>query len=506
MGITAREEEPNRAEAQTNGSIFLLITDEVRMCNHQKYDSAPIPSCVNNRGPLANQQGIYFIFSAITILVLFGIVALGIEVGRWYAIQSEISKSVDGAAFAGAANSGSLTGDALKTMVTEVAKANFPVGMISTENLDITVTDDGKGKITVDASVDAVNSLASVMGAAHQKTKVESKGVAKLRKFEIALVLDQSGSMSGAMGDLKTAARAFVQSFKSMESDPLNQMALVTFASGVQKRFPLTDAYVSVLDSAIANLGVGGYTNAEEALDRVQDDGTEGTDMGWSNQIGVSPNERTGQYVIFFSDGQPTAFRAPFSTNGSAPVEAAVRFSGSKPLSLRELDKQDSSLSVGGDSGEPVPSGTGVGNGPRYTTTCTGSLTRNSWKWWILDPTYDQAIDEFGLGSNPFSVSEPLIYNQPNPVYSLGHEDCIPRQTLRNYGDLVAQQMAVDHASEIKNVKEYQIYTVGLGSVDKAFLSQIASSPEHEFFANSSTDLSAVFSEIAHSIKLVLIE
>ncbi len=478
------------------------------MSNHQKNECSATTSCSQIRGPLANERGVYFMFSAITVLVLFGIVALGIEVGRWYAIQSEVSKSVDGAAFAGAVNSGNFTPAELKTMVEEVAKANFPDGMVGTENLVVDVQDDGKGKITVAATVDSVNPLAKVVGSQHEKTNIKSTGVAKLRKFEIVLILDTSGSMSGALGDLKTAAKAFVQSFKSMEGDPLNKMGLVTFSSGVLKRYALTDEFVDDLDTEIGTLSAYGYTNAEEALDRVQDDGTEGMgiDMGWSDQIGIPNNERTGQYVVFFSDGQPTAFRAPFSTNGSAPVEAAVRFSGSRPLSLRELDKQDSSLSVGGDSGYPTPSGNGTSNGPRYTSNCTGSLTSNSWKWWILDPTYDQTFDEFGLGSNPYSVNESLIYDQANPVFGQDPEACIPRQTLRNYGDLVAQQMAVNHAQEIKNDREFKIYTVGLGGVDAAFLAKIASGPEYEFFANSSTDLTAVFAEIASRIKLVLIE
>ena len=478
------------------------------MCNHQKNECAATASCSQIRGPLANERGVYFMFSAITVLVLFGIVALGIEVGRWYAIQSEVSKSVDGAAFAGAVNSGNFTPAELKTMVEEVAKANFPDGMVGTENLVVDVQDDGKGKITVAATVDAVNPLAKVVGSQHEKTNIKSSGVAKLRKFEIALILDTSGSMSGAMGDLKAAAKAFVQSFKSMEGDPLNKMALVTFASGVQKRYPLTDEFVDDLDAEIDTLSAFGYTNAEEALDRVQDDGTEGMgiDMEWSDQIGVPKNERTGQYVVFFSDGQPTAFRAPFSTNGSAPVEAAVRFSGSSPLSLRELDKQDSGLSVGGDGGSPIPSGNGTSNGPQYTNSCSGSLTKNSWKWWILDPTYDQTFDEFGLGSNPYSVNESLIYDQANPVFGQDPETCISRQTLRNYGDLVAQQMAVNHALEIKNDREFKIYTVGLGGVDATFLAKLATGPEYEFFANSSTDLTAVFAEITHRIKLVLIE
>ncbi|MDH3503333.1 MAG: pilus assembly protein TadG-related protein [Nitrospirota bacterium] len=56
------------------------------------------------QNPLRNQQGAYILITGITVVALFGFAALGIEVGRWYAIQGEMSKAIAGAAFAGAKN------------------------------------------------------------------------------------------------------------------------------------------------------------------------------------------------------------------------------------------------------------------------------------------------------------------------------------------------------------------------------------------------------------------
>ena len=58
-------------------------------------------SLISKTRIIHNQQGTYLVISAIILSVMFGLSALGIEAGRWYAIQGDLSKSIDGAAFAG---------------------------------------------------------------------------------------------------------------------------------------------------------------------------------------------------------------------------------------------------------------------------------------------------------------------------------------------------------------------------------------------------------------------
>ena len=169
------------------------------MSIRQKLGFTPIASRSIRRNLVANQQGIYLIFSAIAVIVLFAFAAFGIEVGRWYSIQAEVSKAVDGAAFVGAVNRGNFDDMEFDQLVKDVANANFPAGMIGTENFVPTVTDEGEGRIRVDGTVTSVNPIAQVMGAEYERNDVGSSGVAKLRKFEIVLVLDESGSMDRAL-------------------------------------------------------------------------------------------------------------------------------------------------------------------------------------------------------------------------------------------------------------------------------------------------------------------
>ncbi len=238
-------------------------------------------------------------------MALFGFAALGIEAGRWYAIQGEMSKAIDGAAFAGAKNVNNPNLTDLHGFVQQVAQANFPPG---TDIPTFVVTDDGNGKVSVQGSTNSINSLSRVVGGSHDTTAIAADGSAKLRNAEIALVLDVSGSMGGSpISDLKDGAKSFVENFTDQEAD--NRFALLTFATGVQKPFAMDHGYVSPMTSAINGLGASGGTNAEDAL-------AQAPSLPWSDQSGVPANERTKQVVIFFSDGNPSAFRAQFKHEG----------------------------------------------------------------------------------------------------------------------------------------------------------------------------------------------
>ena len=218
---------------------------------------------------LANQKGAYFLMSAIVLSVMVGFSALGVEIGRWYAIQAEMSKSIDGAAFAGAKNvSGPKFVDdpsALEAFVVEVAEANFPPGLLDTDTPVFTAVLDGEGKVTVDGDVHSLNHMTTVFDTGTTMTALGAVGSAKLRKAEVALVLDVSGSMSAnnAIGDLIDGATTFVNNFEHFEAD--HKFALLTFGSGVETPFPLGTDFVDDMTFEIGNLAADGFTNTEDA-------------------------------------------------------------------------------------------------------------------------------------------------------------------------------------------------------------------------------------------------
>ena len=99
---------------------------------------------------LTDQKGAYFLVSAVVLGVMVGFAALGVEIGRWYSIQAEINKSIDGAAFAGAKNVSNpkfATDADLEAFVLEVAQANFPPGLLDTDTPVFVANKDGNGKV-----------------------------------------------------------------------------------------------------------------------------------------------------------------------------------------------------------------------------------------------------------------------------------------------------------------------------------------------------------------------
>ena len=397
------------------------------------------------------------------------------EIGRWYAIQAEISKASDAGAFAGAKNvSNPLFPDdaALEAFAVQVAQANFPPGLLDTDTPVFTADLDANGKVTVNGNANSLNHLTTVFDTGTAKTALGAAGSAKLRKAEIVMVLDVSGSMkhNDAIADLRDGAEHFVKSFEELERD--HKMALITFAAGVQVLHPLEHNFSIDITNEITDLKADGWTNTEDALDQAGD-------FPWADNTGLPKNEATRKIVILFSDGNPTAFRGSF-TREDQVYDAVVPRGGEN---LFRTDVQSSLLKQGGGNIPFVPTGDGrkkaQSNCPKDTSTT---------KWAIFeDSTYGVN------GSLPTSLSG------RNP------EECnLPADLLTAYVDKVSREMALEHAQELK-AQELEIFTIGLGEVDKDFLKTISSGAGYAFFANDPDELTGIFHEIANKIKLVLI-
>jgi Mg-chelatase subunit ChlD len=441
-----------------------------------------------NKLHVSNSRGIFAVVTALSVVSLFAFVALGIEVGRWYVVRAELSKSVDAAALLGAKN---YSNPFLETedLMAAVGQANFSPGLLGTEGSpSITGTKGAEGKVFVEGSTNVLNKVTQVVEmqdhiakGTYAKTHITSSGVAQQREVEIMLVLDESGSMSGAMSNLKSAAQSFIDFFE--HTDDTDQFGLITFASGVVVERPLGPNFYVEMTSAIGNMSANGGTNSEDALD--QADGP----SGFTDQTGVPGDERVQQFLVFFSDGNPTAFRGTFTRDGTD--YDAVGYAADWDIKLMDPDSQFSYLNV-----KQYETGDGKTPGPTVCKSGSPLAGYSNTKWHILDdPTY---------GVNGYS--EFLEVNYSDILGTTNPEKCkLNWSKGRQYVEAITKQMAIDHAQEIKD-KGIKIYTVGLGSVDEDFLSQIASGPGFEFFAPTSADLKNLFQKIATNIRLRLVQ
>ena len=117
---------------------------------------------------------------------------------------------------------------------------------------------------------------------------------------------------------------------------------------------------------------------------------------------------------------------------------------------------------------------------------CCAGLGVDTVKWEIFsDPIY--GLDNFG----PTTGLDPLACQMGNP------------DPFGDYANWLVRQMAIDHASAIK-AQGIEIYTIGLGNVDKTYLDTISSGPEFAFYTSDPNELEGIFQTIANILKLVL--
>ncbi|MGB6680142.1 MAG: VWA domain-containing protein, partial [Candidatus Bathyarchaeia archaeon] len=422
-----------------------------------------------------NQSGAILITFAILLTVLLGFTALGFEVGQWYLIKAELSKSVDASALAAAKNISNPHVD-LETLVDDFAHENFAQGYLGTSDCTIHFDDSEKehGKIKVTATSPKSTLLVRLFGI--DVVHAGNYGAAAKKEVEVMMVLDRSGSMqaSGAMPDLKVAAKSFVDYFEDTQSG--DKMGLISFATGVTVEFPLSHDFVDPMKAAVGAMDGRGYTNAADAIDQSDDSA-----IGFTDQTLVSGDQRIQQYLVFFTDGNPNAFRHEFTRNG-IDYDGVVYCSGSNGScsgsvgdSLCRPDTPDTSWcsSIGVES---RPTGDGLPFPGQ--TACRQSTTR----WWVFE--------DYPIGS------------YIEPYCNIPHNS-----ELRPYVCETARQMAMDFAQELKD-KHIKIYVIGLGNIREDYLRSIASDPDDEFYyvTPDSSELESIFNTIAKLIKLRLVD
>ena len=443
-----------------------------------------------------DQRGMFALATTLSLVVIFAFVALGVEVGKWYIVRAELSKSVDAASLLGAKNIsnphlGTFFGVApeqgLGKLVEAVGEANFSPGFFGADTPQIAMVGSVvDGKVTVQASANVLNQAARTLGAyegtSHfDTTHVASTGAAQQREAEVMLVLDKSGSMSGSpISDLKTAATAFIAYFEDTQDNDL--FGLVAFASGIDEEpgfdvtYSMQHDFVLDMTTAIDAMSASGGTNAEDALDRADGNG------GFSDQTIVPGDQRKQQFLIFFSDGNPTAFRGTF-TRGGTDYDA-VGYAADWDITLMKPDKQFEWLG----SVKQFKTGDGL---PTGSTVCQSGSPASGYattKWGVLsDPDYGVSNYSSILGT-----SDPL------------HCD-INWNNMKTYVETITKQMAIDHAQILKG-NGIKIYTIGLGGVDQNFLGQISSGQAFQYYTPDSGELEELFQQIASNIKLRLVQ
>ncbi len=278
-----------------NQTVWPFLTPSI------KEDSFPV---------LQDQRGIFAMLTAIALVVIFGFLILGFEVGKWYIVRAELSKTVDAASLLAATHQGNSSldeffgveeGEGLQELVRAAGEANFHEGWFGAEAPNLILVSGEDGTFRVDAETDVANQFAGIFDK--PETTIGSTGTAQKRDVEIMLVLDRSTSMRDDphdedkkyFSDLKRAAQNFVRYFQDTEET--DKMGLLSFNKFVRQELPLGTNFFTdgELIEKIEGLSIEERgTNIEDALDQAGSKFTEDDDIR--------------KYIIFFSDGAPRPF------------------------------------------------------------------------------------------------------------------------------------------------------------------------------------------------------
>jgi Flp pilus assembly protein TadG len=156
-----------------------------------------------------HKEGAVLPFVGIVSLVLIGATGFGIDAARMMLMHSSLQRAIDAGALSTVARLDKTTIDA---QLRKFTVANFNDGQIGAtlDSLTWTLSSDEK-TLTVNGTASAPTSLMSVLGVETMTTSAQSVIERSTSGLELALVLDNTGSMAGAgLTSLKTAANTLV--------------------------------------------------------------------------------------------------------------------------------------------------------------------------------------------------------------------------------------------------------------------------------------------------------
>ncbi|MCD4754720.1 MAG: VWA domain-containing protein [Deltaproteobacteria bacterium] len=488
-----------------------------------------------------NQKGAIAVIFVIFLVVLIGFTALGIDAGRLYLAREKLKEAADAAAMAGVQAYGfSASGNCIewRSLTEDVLKENFPDGYLGCQlydgDIDINyLSSSGAPRVNVNLCVTCDTFFAGIFGIDTVRVCAsEDYSVAERVPVEIMLVLDRSGGMAGAIGDLRSAAKSFADHFKCTED--VDRMGLITYATGVKVPFDLQNNFVEgikeQIDGVVIRDSVGDMdTNMEDALDQADDDKKRNGDdtTTFTDQSGLPQNERVKQFLVFFTDGRANSFRGKF-TRGTYGSRYGDTYDAVVPDPYDwAWGEHRQGEDVCEDEGEPEVTNVGwfhdpytgekevenhidpftgqkvfggnylvdflpTGDGKIFGETeckwdCGGNYTSyETTKWPMFDPLWNDEYDEY---EDDYSID-----GYSSPYCNINEGD------LKVYTRSTAKKMTIYHAGKLKE-QNIIIYCVGLGSVDEAFLKEIASKEEYYYHVTSSSDMIRIFNQIAMEIK-----
>ena len=344
-----------------------------------------------------------------------------------------------------------------------------------------------------------------------------ASGKASRRDVNVMLVLDRSGSMGGQpCADMIVASKSFVNMFMNGR----DTLGLITFSTGATMTYAPGNNFKAnnALANKIDQVTCGGWTNSSYAYEKAYD------------QLVTINQSLALNLIVFFTDGNPTAFTADFPiktssdtrygyTNGACDASTSCTINKSKCTDDNGKTYTGSNtwqsgwgtfapkrMAIVGD-GSDFPFDPDTGN--YYSSGfsgCTLNDTSSDYPY-RRDLAYIPNTDTHGAATTG--------YKAVTTVSSGAYVGKVRIDDTSNMSD-VGYNTAVNAATIARNNSTLNVvtYSIGLGSnggVDADFLKRMSNdlasptfdntkAPGLYVFAPNSTDLNQAFARVASEI------
>lgn len=268
------------------------------------------------------QGGAVAVMVALCMLVLLAVVGLVVDGGLAYLVKARLNAAVDAAALAGAraVPDGNTQAEQIASAQQAAADffaANIPSNyMLSQPQLQSVNVTFNQGMATIDVRAQAPMpvSLMQVLGFTSLTPTAYAQTIRK--DLDMALVVDTSGSLSSSGAAVRTATKTFLNQFNASQ----DRVSLIHFAWGAEIDYPIpTSARGFNRTSMFQNIDAFNFTGATASVEGM-----------WNarNQLKQIPtaNRSSLRVIVFFSDGEPTAFGSYLVFNNTFSCTSAGSF------------------------------------------------------------------------------------------------------------------------------------------------------------------------------------
>lgn len=282
-----------------------------------------------------SERGVALYVTSVLLVMIVPMIGLAIDGTLLYIVKTRLQGAVDGAALAAAKALARGSDDAAQIAAAKVAaatyvKLNYPPSYFFSNDV---VVDYTGADVNVDISVPQQRTV-SVTAHVTQPTlfmrwlnftltNVNASAATVRKDVNVVLVLDRSGSMtlSSSCGPMKQAAINFTDNF----APGRDNVGIISFATSTIVQVPITTTFTQAsLATALNGISCQGSTNSASGLWTAYD-----------QLVGLNQAAALN-FIVFFTDGEPTGVSANMPIAITSPCSAApvVPVGGPVPTGL----------------------------------------------------------------------------------------------------------------------------------------------------------------------------